>query len=81
MIGWECPRCHRCYAPTVTECASCNAGVVTAPTPPVYVPVVVPQTLRPWPEWWPKVWCGDSTTGTLTWGGDATPARWQEDWV
>jgi DNA-directed RNA polymerase subunit RPC12/RpoP len=22
--GWECPRCGRCYAPSVAECWSCN---------------------------------------------------------
>lgn len=23
MTGWECPTCHRCYAPSVTQCPSC----------------------------------------------------------
>ena len=22
--GWECPRCHRCYAPHVDECRACS---------------------------------------------------------
>ena len=22
-VGWECPRCHRCYAPHVDECKAC----------------------------------------------------------
>lgn len=24
-LGWECPRCHRCYAPTVERCPQCPA--------------------------------------------------------
>ena len=23
-MGWECPRCHRCYAPTQTACVYCG---------------------------------------------------------
>jgi DNA-binding transcriptional regulator YiaG len=23
-LGWECPRCHCCYAPTVLECRHCS---------------------------------------------------------
>ena len=26
--GWECPKCGRVYAPSVTECFACNALVV-----------------------------------------------------
>lgn len=22
-LGWECPKCHRCYAPVVQECVKC----------------------------------------------------------
>lgn len=22
-LGWECPKCHAIYAPTVTECSRC----------------------------------------------------------
>ena len=22
--GWECPRCHRCYAPWVPDCETCG---------------------------------------------------------
>lgn len=22
--GWECPRCHNCYAPFISECKNCN---------------------------------------------------------
>lgn len=30
--GWECPKCHRVFAPTVTECAPCNAAAAWVPT-------------------------------------------------
>lgn len=80
MTGWECPKCHRCYAPTVTECATCNAGVTTVPvTQPVCVPVVVPQTGRPYPQWWPDVWCGQNTTNTLTWPASRTVTTRKSD--
>lgn len=23
-LGWECPKCHRCYAPQLTECEHCG---------------------------------------------------------
>ena len=29
MIGWECPRCHRCFAPQIIQCFSCVPGAVT----------------------------------------------------
>lgn len=22
-MGWECPKCHRIYAPSITECVQC----------------------------------------------------------
>lgn len=31
--GWECPRCHRIYAPNMLECAPCNRAVEAAPPP------------------------------------------------
>lgn len=24
--GWECPKCHSVYAPTVLECKKCNSA-------------------------------------------------------
>jgi hypothetical protein len=27
--GWECPKCHRCYAPMQMYCMTCNANPVT----------------------------------------------------
>lgn len=24
VTGWECPRCHRIYSPSVVECEKCN---------------------------------------------------------
>jgi hypothetical protein len=29
MQGWVCPKCSKVYAPSVQECASCNAHLVT----------------------------------------------------
>lgn len=23
MLGWECPRCHTCYAPHIERCGNC----------------------------------------------------------
>lgn len=23
-VGWECPRCHACYAPHVAQCSECR---------------------------------------------------------
>ena len=23
-LGWECPRCHQCFAPYVSKCTSCK---------------------------------------------------------
>lgn len=28
-LGWECPRCHRCYAPTVQRCEGCGGDGTT----------------------------------------------------
>jgi hypothetical protein len=61
-IGWECPRCHTVWAPSVPKC-SCS--VVELPvTPPTVVPYwpgptwpYVP-TNPPWPSWpLPNVTC------------------------
>jgi hypothetical protein len=29
-LGWECPRCHGCYPPTVVECPRCAGGAHSA---------------------------------------------------
>lgn len=26
-MGWECPKCHRVYAPLEMECKSCNRKI------------------------------------------------------
>ena len=50
MQGWECPRCHRCYAPEVKECPHCLPTVeVSPPTPPL---------TQPWPYPWYPNWPG-----------------------
>ena len=43
-LGWECPRCHRCYAPSITQCPHCGGNYqgsgVIPPLPP-YPPYIV----------------------------------------
>lgn len=31
--GWECPRCHRTYAPHVSSCESCRMDAALAAIP------------------------------------------------
>lgn len=48
-MGWECPRCHRCYAPSITQCPFCGGhyqGGGAAPYP-------------TWP--WTGPWSGSGT--------------------
>ena len=33
MTGWECPRCHACFAPTVAACPRCWVASMQAETP------------------------------------------------
>lgn len=46
--GWICPKCGRCYAPSVSECSVCN----TTPAP------SVPASPYPWPQWSTCQLCG-----------------------
>ena len=32
MIGWQCPGCSRCYAPSVAACGHCGPGMTTGLT-------------------------------------------------
>lgn len=32
MTGWECPRCHACYAPHVQRCEACQPQSFTLST-------------------------------------------------
>lgn len=34
MEGWECPRCHRTYAPWVATCTACAAAPAPLPSAP-----------------------------------------------
>jgi hypothetical protein len=54
MSGWECPKCHRCYAPFVPECKACNDATQT--TAPSY----------PCPVWRDHWMCQPSGTLTVT---------------
>ena len=73
MSGWECPKCGRVFAPTVSECRPCNGAVTTAPTQPVYVPNPSP-TVRPWPYPWQEVWCETVTVPCTSSGFKITGA-------
>ena len=42
--GWECPKCGKCWAPTVQGCTTCNMGIV--PVLP-YVPWIPPVDAYP----------------------------------
>lgn len=33
-MGWECPRCHSCYAPTVLRCTVCRPNYSSLPPRP-----------------------------------------------
>jgi len=30
MMGWECPKCNRCYAPTILACWNCGPNMTTS---------------------------------------------------
>lgn len=55
--GWECPRCHRCWAPKVKKCKECKPVVAQSPAP--YTPWIIPYT----PYWVPY-----TTPALPTWG-------------
>lgn len=62
--GWECPKCHTVWNPTVQKCAQCSP--VAVPCEPLYPPTGEPPYWRyiPWtpPTWEPlKITC--ITTG------------------
>ncbi len=48
MIGWQCPGCTRCYAPSVSQCMWCG---------PTLLPTVI--TTKPWTA---RCTCGDPPT-------------------
>ena len=37
MMGWECPKCGRCYAPAMMACPTC-CSVVAVSVPAVFGP-------------------------------------------
>lgn len=41
-LGWECPKCHNCYAPSKLECTKCNGQHI----PPAHR-VITPGPLPP----------------------------------
>lgn len=32
-LGWECPKCHKCYSPSITECG-CKQFIIKQDYPP-----------------------------------------------
>lgn len=44
--GWECPRCHRCYQPSLRECPHCQPQL-TLPGSSDNIGVGVSQCLNP----------------------------------
>lgn len=32
MLGWECPKCGRCFSPFVQQCDGCEPTPVSSPT-------------------------------------------------
>ena len=68
--GWECPRCHRCYAPFVQGCDTCNAEADKRPDLREVEqefkrlwPDVAPQVdPAPWPPW---TWRSHSICGQM----------------
>lgn len=61
--GWECPKCGRVYAPSVTECYLC-APVSEPFVPKPYNPWPTIFPNAPWPptpfypNTWPTIWHG-----------------------
>jgi uncharacterized protein with LGFP repeats len=78
-MGWSCPKCGRCYNPTVQMCAACAPPTltVTTTTGPTYVPGGYPNSTG-YPQWsyTNSVRAGDVTT-TENW--TATNAS-EPDW-
>ena len=44
-LGWQCPKCQRIYAPSVTECFACQPMPTTIGT---IVPLGWPPTTTKW---------------------------------
>lgn len=62
--GWTCPKCSKVYAPTVSECHTCNAGVAK-PILPTYPPTspTIPDPIWPSKErWWEAPWIVTSSS-------------------
>lgn len=60
-VGWRCPGCQRCYAPSVTMCPTCGQHTLTQPLPLTYFQ---PQTGTSAPTGIPSL-AQDSNHGTL----------------
>lgn len=43
-MGWECPRCHACYGPSVAQCFNCTGKTGTAGGTIAWPPSPYPNT-------------------------------------
>jgi hypothetical protein len=57
--GWICPKCQRCFAPHVNECAHCAQSAV--PKFPIPAPGLTPAAPLQFP--WPTTICMIGATG------------------
>lgn len=46
-LGWECPKCHNCYAPNIPGCNNCNKPDINPVKSPICDPLIeVPPPVK-----------------------------------